>query len=292
MDLLKGMIIFVEVEKYQGFAPAARALNLSTSVVSRYVIELEDWMGVQLFQRTTRKVSLTDAGKAYLESCQKVVEAVNDIQQALPLTDPQGKLRVTVPACIAKRYLHNLVPSYLNQNPKVELDLVVVNHGVDLLAEGIDLAISIGEQKDSTLICRKLMDFQLVLVASPTYLQKHGTPKTIPDLLEHNCLIDTFAGYSNRWPAEGIESEKLVTVHGNLRVNSSEMVRDLACQGLGIALLPRFVIDNDIDNGQLVVLLENFVHPAVSLYALYPSQRYLSASVRSFIDYLITCIKQ
>lgn len=294
MDVFRGMTIFVEVAKQQGFAPAARALDLSTSAVSRYVIDLEHWLGVQLLQRTTRKLSLTHAGKVYLERCQGVVAEIEDIKNVASeqQAEAKGQLRITAPVFIAKEWIQDLLPSYLNRHPKVDVDLMIVDRVVDLVEEGFDLGIRAGILQDSTLIARKLMEVSLLLVASPSYLAQHGTPKTIADLKMHNCLVDTVAGYSDRWPLADDSKSKPTNVRGNVRVNSGEIVRSLAVAGLGIALLPQFIVSKDIHEGSLTSFLESNVHFDAGLFAVYPQKRHVSANVRSFIDYLLGHIDQ
>lgn len=288
------MTIFVEVAKQQGFAPAARALNLSTSAVSRYVIDLEEWLGVQLIQRTTRKLSLTDVGKTYLDRCRRVVADVSDIRHTASeqQAEPQGALRITAPVFIAKTCLQDLLPGFLNRHPKVELEIVVVDRFVDLIEEGFDLAIRAGELQDSSLVARKLMDVRLVLVAAPTYLEQHGIPKTIAELKHHNCLIESGPSYANRWPVADKKTTKPIPVQGNVRVNSGEIVRSLALAGIGIALLPAFFVNKDIHEGRLVSFLESTVQFGGGVFAVYPQHRHLSPSVRSFIDYLVGRIDQ
>ncbi len=288
MNVLKGMSIFVEVAKQQGFAPAARSLNLSTSAVSRYVIELEDWLGVQLFQRTTRKLSLTDSGKAYLDRCRHVVAEVNDIKYAASerQVKPQGLLRITAPVFIAQSFIQNMLPGYLNQYPKVDLELVAVDRYVDFIEEGFDLAIRAGVLENSTLVARRIVDVRLVVVASPAYLEQYGMPKKIVDLKNHNCLIDTVAGYSNRWPVAEKKDAKPIVVQGNVRVNSGEIIRSLALSGVGIALLPAFFVNKDIHEGRLVSFFDSNVQFSGGLFTVYPQKRHLSANVRSFVDYL------
>ena len=290
MDVLKGMTIFSEVARQHGFAPAARALNLSTSAVSRYVIDLEDWIGAQLFQRTTRKLSLTDEGKAYLERCRQVVAEVNDIQHAASdrKAEPQGPLRITAPVFIAKSFLQDLLPEYLIRFPKIELELVVVDRFVDLIEEGFDLAIRAGELEDSTLVARRLADASLAMVAAPAYIEKYGMPQSGADLTHHNCLIDTVPDYANRWPISDKQKLKPVAVQGNVRVNSGEIIRSLALAGVGIALLPRFFVQDDIRNGRLTPLLEASIKSGAGIFVVYPKHRHISTNVRSFIDYLLT----
>jgi len=294
MDILKAMTIFTEVAKQQGFAAAARELNLSTSAVSRYVIDLEDWLALQLFQRTTRKLSLTEAGKKYLERCQKIIVDVSELKHAASYQqlEPQGLLRITVPNFIAKNFLHDLLPTYLNQYPKVELDMVLSDRFIDLVEEGFDLAIRAGEPKDSTLIVRKLMDVKLALVASPRYLEQYGQPKTAADLRAHNCLIDTASGYNNHWPIADKKNSKPVVVNGDVKVNSGEIIHSLALSGTGIALLPDFFLAKDIQDGRLISLLDSKIQFSGGLYAAYPQRKYLTANIRSFIDYLVGHIEQ
>jgi DNA-binding transcriptional LysR family regulator len=288
------MSIFSEVAKQQGFAAAARELDLSTSAVSRYVIDLEDWMGVQLFQRTTRKLSVTEAGKTYLDRCQRVIAEVNDIQHAASdrQIEPSGSFRITAPVFIAKDFVQALLPAFLNRFPNVQLEFVVVDRYVDIVAEGFDLAIRAGEMRDSTLVARKLIDVGLKLVASPAYFDQHGKPKTIADLKNHNCLIDTGPAYANRWPVVAKKNAKSITVQGNVRVNSGEIVRSLALAGVGIALLPAFFVNEDVHNGRLISFFDANVRFSGGLFAVYPQHRHLSPTVRTFVDHLVGHIDQ
>ncbi len=288
MDILKGMTIFAEVANQQGFAPAARALQLSTSAVSRYVIELEEWLGVQLLQRTTRKLSLTEEGAMYLERCKHVITDVDDIKNAAlhMQTEPQGTLKITAPVFIAKECMQDILPGYLNTYPKVRVELTAVDRYVDLIEEGFDLALRAGELSDSTLVARRLMDVKLALVASPAYLAANGRPDTAADLKAHNCLVDTVSGYGNRWPV-GDRANSKTTVRGNVRANSGEIVRALALAGQGIALLPHFMVMRELHKGRLTLLLDEYVHFSAGLYAVYPQRRFVSVNVRSLIDYLV-----
>ena len=288
MDVLKGMNIFCEVANQRGFAPAARSLNLSTSAVSRYVMDLEAWLGVQLFQRTTRSLSLTVAGSVYLDRCQRVITEVEEIQSAAidQRVEPQGLLRATAPVFVAKNFLQEVLPEYFRRYPKVELDLLVSDRFIDLVGEGFDVAVRAGVLEDSSLIARRLADGGLVLIAAPGYLEEHGAPENVEALNDHNCLVDTAPGYGNRWPLSGDKKQKSVTVSGNFRVNSGELVRELAIAGQGIALLPRFMVARDISDGALVTVLEGSVTFKGGIYAVYPKHRHVSPSVRSFVNFL------
>ncbi len=289
MDVFKGMTIFVEVAKQKGFAPAARALNLSTSAVSRHVIDLENWLGVQLFHRTTRKLSLTEDGSIYLDRCQQVIVDVDDIKLIATESqaEPQGTLRITAPVFFAKACLQELLPNYLERFPKVSIELNAVDRFVDLVDEGFDLAFRAGELSDSTLVARRIMDIELTVVASPVYLQAHGSPATVEDLKSHNCLIDTVARYANRWPVVDGKKTKSVAVNGNVRVNNGEIVRSLAVAGAGIALLPRFFVAKDIHESRLVSLLADSIEFNAGLFAVYPQRKFVSKPVRNFIDFVV-----
>jgi DNA-binding transcriptional LysR family regulator len=289
MDVLRGMTVFIEVAKQKGFASAARALNLSTSSTSRYVTELEDWLGVQLLQRTTRRLHLTNHGKAYLEHCKKLVAEVATIKQSTSALheDPQGRLRITAPVFIAKNILKDLLPTFLNQYPLIEFECIATDRYVNLIEEDFDMALRAGELDDSTLVSRKLMDIRLALVASPLYLKQHGEPKTISDLKTHNCLIDTGTRYVDYWPVYDKKSDRRFRASGNVQINSGEIILSLALSNIGIALLPDFFVQKDIHEGNLVSLLESKIHFDAGLFAIYPSNRHLSRNVRSFIDFLV-----
>ena len=294
MNVLKAMTIFVEVANQQGFAPAARALNLSTSAVSRYVIDLEEWLDVQLLRRTTRKLSLTDNGKMYLDRCQQIINDVEDIKfdSAQKQAQPQGRLRITAPVFIAKSCLQDWLPGYLECHPKVSIELIAVDRYVDLVEEGIDIALRAGELPDSSLISRRLMSIELAMVASPEYLDKFGTPQSINELKSHNCLIDTVATYDNRWPLKQNNKSKSLTVNGNVRVNSGEIVRSLTIAGVGIAILPKLFVYQDISQGQLISLFEDSIDFSGGLFAVYTQRRHVSINVRSFIDYAVSQVEE
>ncbi len=294
MDVLKGMTVFVAVAKQGSFAAAARELQLSRSAVSRLVLDLEEWLGAPLFNRTTRALSLTDAGRTHLERCELLVAEADDIRKHATeqRSEAQGPLRITAPLFVARYFLQDLLPAYLKMFPKVELDLVAVDRMVDIIAEGFDIAIRAGVVPDSSLISRRLMDARLLLVASPDYLKRWGRPESPTDLANHNCIVDTVAGYANRWPVGGAKSTKSVPVHGNVKVNSGEIARNLALADVGITLLPEFMVAAEVREGRLVSLLDDLVRFEGALFALYPHRRSQSPSVRTFIDHAVAHVTQ
>ncbi len=281
------MVAFVQVAEHSGFAPAARFLGLSTSAISRQVMELEDWLEIQLLNRTTRHVSLTDAGRDYLLQCKELVAGMDDLEARSKdqLTNPHGRILMTAPVFMGKQLLGPLLPGFCKQYPDVSIDLHLLDRVISLVDEGFDLALRIGELSDSSLVARKLGEFNISLVATPSYLKRAGIPKTVDDLKHHNCLIDTVPQHGNRWPV-GLKSA--IRVKGNITVNDGELVRELARSGTGIALLPDFFVVNDIANGQLVSILKNDIRKIkAGVYLAYPQTRHLSLAVRMFIDYAV-----
>lgn len=294
MDVIKGMTVFIEVAKQRGFAPAARRLHLSTSAVSRYVIDLENWLGAQLLQRTTRKLSLTEAGGTYLERCERLIEEVRSMQEAADATNtaPHGRLRVTAPVFIAKYCLQDMLPGFLNRYPDVDLELVVTDRFVDLIEEGFDVAIRAGALKDSSLTSSRLFSARVLVTAAPSYLELRGTPKKATDLKDHNCLVDTVTNYLNRWPVADKKGARPITVRGNLRVNSGEIIRSMTVAGIGISLLPEFMTYEDIREGRLVVLLSSEIQREADVFCVYPHRRFLSTNIQAFVDHVVEYVHQ
>ncbi len=294
MDIVKSMTVFLEVANLGGFAPAARSLGISTSSVSRQVIELEEWLNVNLFQRTTRSLSLTEEGSQYLEECQKVVTDVERIQNISSQTQirPSGILRITAPVFFAKECLHNLIPEFLNIFPEIKIELNAVDRRVNLVDEGFDLAFRVGELPDSTLVARRLSELRLGIFASPEYIKLRGKPQNATELKEHNCIVDTVAGFNNRWPIKSGKTRKNIAVNGNASVNNGELARNLAINGVGIALLPHFFVLDQLREGTLLELLENQVDSYGAIYAVFPKSRHMPPKVRAFVDHAVTYFDQ
>ena len=288
MNLLKAMEVFIKVAELRGFAPAARALSLSTSSVSRQVQDFENWIGTQLLRRTTRHLSLTEMGETQLENCRRVVNELHAMRldKETQSSEPSGELRVTAPQFIAKRLLADLLPAFLASYPKISLDLVAIDREVDLVDEGYDLALRIGILADSTLRARKLCNVSLFLVASPGYLDKHGIPTTVRELNGHNCIVDTIPEHAERWPLSDVTLKKNFRATGNIRVNSGEIVETMVLQDAGIAYLPNFFVAEHIAEGRMVRLLDDAESPTLGMYLVYPQTRQLAPKTRVFIDYV------
>lgn len=294
MDLIKAITVFSEVAKQESFAGAARALGLSTTSVSRQVIDLEAWLEVGLLHRTTRKLSLTEEGAYYLDELRKVLDDIDRVRATAHETvrHPSGTLRLTAPPFVVKECIQPVLPGFLEAHKNVGVELTAIDRFVDLVEEGFDLALRIGDLPDSSMIARKLGDTELVIIGSPTYLKAGRKPKTPADLAKHNCIVDTVATFNNRWPIKRVDKRQHVTVQGNVAVNSGEIARDLAVHGAGLALLPRFFVNKQLENGELVEVLKGQVDGTVGFYAVYPQSRHVAPKVRAFIDYVVDFLRK
>jgi len=277
------------VAKLEGFSAAARHLHLSTTAVSRHIMELEHWLGVQLFHRTTRHLSLTDVGQAYLERCIRVVDDVENLEQTSHELNknPQGKINVTAPVFMGRQFLGPLLPRFFKQYPRVKINLQLLDRYVNLIEEGFDVALRVSRLPDSNLISRKLGDMRMVMVASPSFIKTHGLPESLGELKNFNCIVDSVAEYQERWPLDDKNGHIYIKVNSNLGINNGELVREMALAGIGITLLPDFFVASDIRQGRLVTILKDKVNRQSTISVIYPQSRYLSGSVRVFIDFLV-----
>jgi DNA-binding transcriptional LysR family regulator len=291
MDRFASMAVFVKVVESSSFAAAARHFRLSPAMASRHVHALEEQLGAQLLNRTTRRVSPTEVGQAYY---QRVRQILADIEEADRLaTDlhaaPHGLLRITSSQTFGVRHLAPAIADYLALCPEVLMDVTLNDRYLDVIEEGFDLAVRIGHLEDSSLIARRLAPVRLALCAAPDYIARHGTPQTPADLAQHNCLIYTYAAAQSEWRfVDGEGKEEAAHITGRLLANNGDVLRIAALQGQGIALAPTFMLGEDLRAGTLVRLLPAYTPPEVGLYAVYPPSRHLSAKVRSFVDFLVT----
>ena len=283
MDQVKTMRAFVEVARRGSFASAARQLTISTSSASRLVMELEDWLGTPLLRRTTRRLTLTDAGEQYLERCADIVEAADNLQRdAEMLADqPRGRLRVTAAAFLMRKRIAPMLPAFLDQYAAIRLDFDLQDKTIDLVGEGFDIAIRIGHLADSTMIARKLGEISMRLTASPAFLDKHGMPASLDALPSYPCLVDTIPAHGARWPIG-----RRIKVEGPVSANDGDIIRQMTLAGLGISYLPDFHVEDDIDAGRLVNLFANEIDDPIGIFALYPGRRQITAAARAFVDFL------
>ncbi len=282
--------VFVAVVRSGGFSAAARTLGISKSAVSKRVNRLESSLGVRLLHRTTRKLSLTEAGQRYYEHASQALMSANQAEDAVTEMqgEPQGKLRISSPMSFGRLHVAPLIPKFLKWYPKLELDLLMDDREIDLVAEGFDLGIrSSAQLPDSTLVARKLAPLRQVICASPEYIERCGRPITADALLKHNCVLFSYAGDANEWTLERGGETFVVGVSGNYRVNNSEALVEALREGTGIGRLPTFVAGPDLKAGRLVKLLEGYRIPDLGFYAVFPEREYMPAKVRAFLDFAV-----
>jgi DNA-binding transcriptional LysR family regulator len=287
MDRMTSMSTFVKVVESGGFSAAARKLGISPSMVTTHVQALEERLGVRLLNRSTRRVSLTEAGHAYYERCLQILSEVDDadhVVQALQST-PRGTLRLNTSVAIPP-FLAPVINEFVALYPEVSISMTMTDRMIDLVEEGFDLAVRNMSVPDSSLIARRIATYRLVVCGAPGYLAARGMPQRPEDLVHHNCLVYSQSGWGNEWRFAGSDGEQSVTVSGNLLANSGNALRLAAVHGQGLALAPSFLLIDDIKSGRLVPVLREFLRTEHAINAIYPHRRYLSAKVRSFIDLL------
>jgi len=290
MENLTGMGIFARVAEAKNFSEAARRLGLSKSVVSKQVARLERSLGARLMNRTTRRLSLTEAGTAFYEHCARMVAEAEAAELAVTRLSlaPRGVLRVSSPAAFGHLHLAPAIPEFLRRYPELAVELVMNDRMVDLAEEGFDLAIRLTEEPAPNLVARRIAPVRWVVCATPEYLRQHGKPKTPADLARHNCLYYSYQGSGDQWRFSGPRGEVSVNVSGNFRVNNSEAVREAALGHLGIALLPTFAAGQELQSGRLVPLLTDYGPLGAigkNVYCVYLSHRQVSPKLRAFVDF-------
>jgi DNA-binding transcriptional LysR family regulator len=287
-DPLYEMSVFSKVVAAGSLSAAARDLGVSTAVVSRRLAALEARLGVRLINRTTRRSALTDEGASYHEACARILGEIEDADAAAAAkrVEPQGVLKAALPASFGHLHVAPLIPGFAARYPKIRLVLSLSDRVVNLVEEGYDLAIRIGELEDSSLAARKLAPNRRVVCASPDYLKRHAGPRTPEDLRQHNCLTTT--ELQMNWEFKGPDGKRgAVRVSGQYACDNWEVLRDWAIAGMGVALKSTWDVRRQLEDGSLVRLLPGYdFGPDVAIYAVYPHRRYLPAKTRAFIDYL------
>lgn len=289
MQSLTDIAIFVKVVELSSFTGAAEALEMSQPVVSKAVTRLEEKLGARLLNRTTRRLSLTEAGsELYRRSVRALEEIENaELEVARFQTEPRGTLRVSAPMSFSILQLGAAIQSFLERNPGVTVELNLDDRQVDLVEEGFDVAIRIAQLRDSNLVARKIVPCRQVLCASPAYLKKHGTPERPEDLLGHNCILYSFLSHAREWRLIDAEGEThVVPIKGSLQTNNGLVNRAAAISGTGILMLPTFYIGDQLRSGELVPVLCKFRPADIAVYAVYPERRNLTPKVRAFVDFL------
>ncbi|WCN10961.1 LysR family transcriptional regulator [Marinomonas mediterranea] len=289
MDSQGDISILVTVVESGSFSKAAERLGISKSAISKRVSQLEAQLGVKLLHRTTRKLSLTEAGEHFFKHAQIAHQASKDAIDAVAQLqgEPQGRLKISCPMSFGRLHLAPLIPKFLKKYPKITIDLVMDDKISDIIGQGFDLAIRGGVLPDSNLVVRKLAPLRSVLCASQTYLNQHGVPAELEALSSHNCLAFTYSNDKREWTFMKEGEVQRISISGNYQVNSSEALKEAIIQGLGIGRLPTFIAGPEIKKGNLVALFEEYEMPRQSMYAVYPERHYLPKKVRVFIDFIV-----
>jgi DNA-binding transcriptional LysR family regulator len=290
MDRLQSMRAFVRVVEYGGFAKAARALDVSDTVVTRLVADLERHLGTRLLNRTTRKISLTETGEAYLERARQILQDIEDADAvaASMAGAPGGTLRISSSTSFGREQLATLLPQFAAIYPQIVLDVAFLDRSVDLVEEQFDAAILIGnlQQFDSTMIARQLGISQTLLVASPGYIKKHGMPARPEDLAAHQCLTYPFPIVRHQWTLQGAEGSVDIPIASRVVTNSPDLMREFALADMGIFILPSFAVKDDLSTGRFVRILPEYHLERLPILLVYPSRRLLSSKVRVFVDFM------
>lgn len=290
MDRFLALSVFAKVVEQGSFARAADRLDMSTSAVSRHVGELEAHLDVRLLNRTTRRLSLTESGQAFYERCVQLLADLEEAEQAVTATAivPRGTLKLTCAVTFGVRHLAPALAAFAARHPQVRFDVELSDRAVDIVDEGLDLAIRIGDIGSQALIGRRIGTARLVPCAAPAYLAARGTPTAPDDLARHACLTYAYSSGANVWRfTDAAGREHAVKVAGPAHANNGRMLVALAVAGLGIAMEPDFIVAPEVRSGRLVRVLSDYTPASSAIYAVYPSRRHLSAKVRTFVDFLV-----
>lgn len=294
MNTLEGMNLLVEAVDGGSFSAAGRQLGLAPSSVARGIRALEDDLGVRLLNRTTRSLSLTEAGRLYHERARRILAEVEEARLSVTQLEanPRGTLRLNAPSAFGRAQIAPILPDFLSTYPELKIDLSMTDAFIDPVEEGVDLVIRIGELKDSSLIARKLAPNRRVICASPDYFARHGRPEAPDDLCQHNCLIYKRSNDRVIWHLrDRNDITHDVSVAGDFQTNNTEALRAVLLGGLGVAILPTWFIGHDVREGRLEIVFEDYtVSPTAldtNIYAVFPYNRHLSPKVRAFVDVLL-----
>lgn len=293
MDKLAALRAFVKVVETGSFSEAGRQMRLSRSAISKHIADLEHDLGVQLLNRTTRQTGPTESGQAYFERAITILAELDAADQTVAhlQKSPRGILRVNAPMSFGTMRLGPAIAEFMGLYPELKIQLVLTDEHVDPVHDGWDITLRIADLESSSLISRKVVPVPRVVCASPSYLEKHGTPLHPDDLRQHSCLTYGFLATGNQWKLTGKDGDHWIQPPWTLCVNNAEVLRDAALAGRGITLLPKFVALDQLTDGSLHEVLSEYSAPALELYALYPPTRHLAIKVRLFIDFLVSHLR-
>jgi DNA-binding transcriptional LysR family regulator len=289
LENLTDIAVFVRVVECASFTKAADQLELSRAVISKYITRLEERLGARLLNRTTRRLSLTEAGAELFEASRGALERIDEAEQAVTRLqrEPKGRLKVNAPMSFGILHLAPALPDFLKRHPGIHVDFMMDDRMVDLVQEGFDVGVRIAALKDSSLVAKKLATCRQVLCAAPVYLEEFGEPETPDDLVAHNCILYHYASSANVWRFKAPNGRDIkVAVTGNLRANNGIAEREVAVQGLGVHYTPTFYVGDLIREGKLKPILTDYALPELGIYAVYPQRAHVAPKVRAFVDFL------
>lgn len=290
MDKITEMNVFIAAVTQGSFSAAARALDMTPSAVSKQIKRLEDRLGVELFHRTTRRISLTEPGQEFFARCERILAEIEAAEEAAGALQHavRGTLRVSATATFTRMVVLPRISPFLEAHPELSLELELTDRRVDVLQEGWDVAIRLSEQLDDpTLVGRRLAANERVICAAPEYLRRHGTPRSPEQLLAHNCLTLYTVSRFNDWSFTDAGGSRVLHVGGNLEANSADALYHAALAGVGLARLSTWLVAEDVRAGRLVPVLPEYRHADSAFFVLYPPARQLSRKVRVFVDFLV-----
>lgn len=289
MDRFEDMQTFVAVVEAGSFTGAADRLDTAKSAVSRRISSLEERLGVQLLRRTTRQLNLTNSGRSFYEHSARILADLEEAESALAQEhgELRGSLRVALPLSFGLRHMSKPIAEFSRLHPRVEFDLDLNDRRVDLVEEGADLALRIGNLSDSSLIARRLFEARTVVCGSKAYFDRHGVPKTPEELRDHHCLVYSNLQDPGKWVCRDAAGDtRKVTVKTTMSATSGDFLSEAAIEGLGIVMQPTFIAGEAISRGELVPILTDYQWPVTPAWAVYPPTRHLSFRVRQFIDFI------
>lgn len=294
MDTLATIRTFISVADTGSFTAGANALRMTPQLASKYVRQLEDRLGVQLLQRTTRSVSLTETGQTYLDQARNLIDQFDALEAVAQdvCGGLRGRIRLTAPTGYGLIMVTPAIAAFQDRHPDVEIDMTLTDRRVSLVEEGIDLAVRVGAAQDSSLTMRKLVDMPYVVCASPGYLERHGTPRHPNALATHNCLVNSGLVEKGVWYFRQDGRDLPVKVSGSIQINQPRAIAELVRMGRGISALPHYTVKQDLEQGRVISVLDDYAPTPSAAYALYPSRRFLAPRVRALIDHLAEWAKR
>jgi len=288
MDRITAMQLFRRVVEAGSFSAVSRETQLSQPTVSKQIAALEAYLETKLLNRSTRQLNLTDSGQHYYQRCCQILDEVADTEAELKQQQElvTGTLRISLPIAAGRMKILPCLWKFFDQHPGLNLDIHFDDQYVDLVKEGIDVAIRIGELSDSSLIARKIVTVPRYMVASPAYIEKHGEPETLQDLQQHNCIVYSLLSTRDEWHFSGDAGKEKITVKGRFSSNSPDAIRQAALEGEGIAVILGWLVEEDIVKGRLKVILKDYVPTELDLNAVYQQRHFMPAKLKMLLDYL------